>query len=360
MWKTSRNLFFLLVILYCFFLSIELLSQTFKIFGEGFARHLMEATTNPFVGLFIGILSTSIVQSSSVTTSAVVGLAAGGVLSPALTIPIIMGANIGTTVTNTLVSIVYITRKEEFRRAFSGAVVHDFFNILVVLILFPLELTTGFLYKLSQFFSQLFAGAGGIKISSPLKVIIKPALNAILIVTKQNGILCLIISIAILFFSLKFMVTLIKSLVIGQLQGFVHKYLFRSPLSSLLLGFLLTAIVQSSSATTSLIIPLLGAGLLTVSDIFPYAMGSNIGTTVTAWMASLVTGNPLAITVAVQHILFNTFGVIIFFPIKRIRNIPVKLAQGFGNFASNHRQYCFLYILILFFALPIIVITLWR
>jgi sodium-dependent phosphate cotransporter len=301
-----------------------------------------------------------LVQSSSVTTSAVVGLVAGGVLSPALTIPIIMGANIGTTVTNVLVSIAYITRREEFRRAFSGAVVHDFFNILVVLILFPLELTTGFLYKSSQFFSQLFAGAGGIKISSPLKVIIKPALNAILIVTKQNGILCLIISIAILFLSLKFMVTLIKSLVIERLQGFVHTYLFRSPFSSLLLGFLLTAIVQSSSATTSLIVPLLGAGLLTVSDMFPYAMGSNIGTTVTAWMASLVTGNPLAITVAVQHILFNTFGVIIFFPIKRIRNIPVKLAQGFGNFASNHRKYCFLYILILFFALPIIVITLWR
>jgi len=360
MWRTARNLLLLLIVLYCFFLSIELLGESFQIFGEGFARKLIQATSNPFVGLFIGILSTAVVQSSSVTTSAVIGLVAGGVLNPALTIPIIMGANIGTTVTNILVSIAHITRKEEFRRAFSGAVVHDLFNILIVLILFPLELATGFLLKLSNFAAELFAGVGGIKISSPLKLIIKPATDLILRGTRENGMICLILSIILLFGSLRFMVKLIKSLVIGRLEGFVHTYLFRSAARSLLLGLILTAIVQSSSATTSLVVPLLGAGLLTVSDMFPYSMGSNIGTTVTAAMASLVTGSPLAITVAFQHIFFNTLGVTIFFPIKRIREIPIKLAQGFGSFACNHRIIAILYVLIFFFALPIIIIIFGR
>jgi len=348
------------VVLYCFFLSIELLGESFQIFGEGFARRLIQAASNPLVGLFIGVLSTALVQSSSVTTSAVIGLVAGGVLNPALTVPIIMGANIGTTVTNTLVSIAHITRKEEFRRAFSGAVVHDFFNILVVLILFPLELATGFLSKLSSFAAVLFAGVGGIKISSPLKLIIKPTVGWILQITSENGIICLMLSLILLFSSLKLMVRLIKSLVIGRLEGFVHRYLFRSASRSLLLGLILTAIVQSSSATTSLVVPLLGAGLLTVSDMFPYSMGSNIGTTVTASMASLVTGNPLAITVAFQHILFNTLGVAIFFPIKHIREIPVRLARSFGNFARNHRIIAILYVLIFFFALPIIIIAFGR
>lgn len=360
MWKTVRNLFFLIIVLYCFFLSIELLGESFQIFGEGFSHRLIQATSNPLVGLFIGILSTAIVQSSSVTTSAVIGLVAGGVLNPALTVPIIMGANIGTTVTNLLVSIAHITRKEEFRRAFSGAVVHDFFNILIVLMLFPLELATGFLFKLSNYASELFAGVGGVKISSPLKLIINPTIGLILRITKENGIICLIISVILLFGSLRFMVKLIKSLVIGRLEGFVHRYLFRSAARSLLLGLILTAIVQSSSATTSLVVPLLGAGLLTVSDMFPYSMGSNIGTTVTAAMASLVTGNPLAITVAFQHILFNTIGVAIFFPFKWIRDIPVKLARSFGNFARNHRIIAILYVLIFFFVLPIIVIAFGR
>ena len=360
MWRTARNLLLLLIVLYCFFLSIELLGESFQIFGEGFARKLIQATSNPFVGLFIGILSTAIVQSSSVTTSAVIGLVAGGVLNPALTVPIIMGANIGTTVTNILVSIAHITRKEEFRRAFSGAVVHDLFNILIVLILFPLELATGFLLKLSNFAMELFAGVGGVKISSPFKLIINPATDLILRGTRENGMICLILSIILLFGSLRFMVKLIKSLVIGRLERFVHTYLFCSAARSLLLGLILTAIVQSSSATTSLVVPLLGAGLLTVSDMFPYSMGSNIGTTVTAAMASLVTGNPLAITVAFQHIFFNTLGVTIFFPIKRIREIPVKLAQGFGNFARNHRIIAILYVLIFFFALPIIIIIFGR
>ena len=104
-----------LFFLYLFFVSISLMSHAFKGFGSGFAERLIATTSNPFVGLFIGILATSIIQSSGTTTSMVVVLVASGTLSVRSAIPIVMGANIGTTVTCTLVALTHITRKEEFK-----------------------------------------------------------------------------------------------------------------------------------------------------------------------------------------------------------------------------------------------------
>ena len=134
-----------IILVYLFLVSIGLMGAAFKGFGKEFAENLIKATSNPFIGLFIGILATSIVQSSSTTTSIVVGMVGSGVITISNAIPIIMGANIGTTVTAALVSLAHVTRREEFKRAISGATVHDFFNILCVAILFPLQVATGFL-----------------------------------------------------------------------------------------------------------------------------------------------------------------------------------------------------------------------
>ncbi|MBU1147316.1 MAG: Na/Pi symporter [Candidatus Omnitrophica bacterium] len=130
--------------LYLFLVSIGLLGEAFKGFGKEFAENLLRMTSNPFVSLFIGILATSLMQSSSTTTSIVVGMVASGTITVGNAIPIIMGANIGTTVTNTLVSIGHITRREEFKRAIAGATVHDFFNLFVWGYCFHWRLQQGF------------------------------------------------------------------------------------------------------------------------------------------------------------------------------------------------------------------------
>ena len=83
-------------------------------------------------------------------------------------IPVIMGANVGTSVINTSVSMGHITRKEEFKRAMSGATVHDFFNVLAVILLLPIEIATGNLQRLSSSMAELFQGVGGMKFSNPL------------------------------------------------------------------------------------------------------------------------------------------------------------------------------------------------
>ena len=118
----------LLGVLFLFFVSLELMGDSFKLLGRGFAERLLITTSNPFVGLFIGILATSLVQSSSTVTSLTVGIVAGGGLTVAGAIPIVLGANVGTSITNTIVSLGHIARKDEFERAMGAATVHDLFQ----------------------------------------------------------------------------------------------------------------------------------------------------------------------------------------------------------------------------------------
>ena len=159
----------ILATLYVFLVSVKLLGTGFEMIGGGFSERLIATTSNPFVGLFIGILATSLVHSSSTTTSTVVGFVAAGMLSIESAVPIIMGANIGTTVTCATVSLGHIRRPEEFRRAFAAASVHDFFNLMSVAILFPLEIATGFLAKSARLLSRFLVGSEGIAFASPVK-----------------------------------------------------------------------------------------------------------------------------------------------------------------------------------------------
>ena len=137
------------------------MGSSFKLFGKGFAETLISNTSNPIVGLFIGILATSLIQSSSSTTSIVVGMVGGGALTVANAIPIVMGANIGTSVTNTLVAMAHINRSNEFKRSFAASTVHDFFNLLEVAILFPIQYFTNNLVVIARFIGDNFKDVGG-------------------------------------------------------------------------------------------------------------------------------------------------------------------------------------------------------
>ncbi len=125
-------------------------------FGKECRRNYLLATSNPFTGLFIGLLITAMLQSSSTTTSLVVALVASGSITLQSAVPIIMGANIGTTITSTIVSLGFISKKKEFRRAVAAGTYHDFFNILTAAILFPLEYYYGFLSSISVWIADLF------------------------------------------------------------------------------------------------------------------------------------------------------------------------------------------------------------
>lgn len=368
--------------LWVFLLSIKLFGTGFKHFFVADAKDLIEnATTNPFVSLFIGLLATAIIQSSSSSTSIIIAFVGSGTLSFANAVPMIMGANIGTSVTNTIVSFGNVRNRIEFERSFSSAIVHDFFNILCVLIFLPFEITTGFISKSANFITQNLLGISGVKFSSPLNDVVKPVaatielflariLNNPITESVKNGkakihieydLLLLavltILSLALLFVSLKYMSKIMKELLLGKFEKILHKYVFNGVLTSFLFGIIFTISVQSSSITTSLVVPLVGAGILTVDQIFPYTVGANIGTTITGILASLVAGNPSAIGIALVHTLFNLLGATIFIP---LRMIPIKLSIWYATKAAETRAWAIGYILVIFIILPVTTILIFK
>jgi len=340
-----------LLFLYLFLLSIQLMGGAFKLFGEGFAETLLSTTADPFTGLFLGLLVTSLTQSSSLTTSVTVGLVAGGVLNLHNAIPIIMGANIGTTVTNIIVSLGHISRREEFRRAFAASLVHDIFNLLSVIIIFPLEYFTNYLEKLSLFLTGTFSDTGGLKFVSPLKAITSPVAKSISGLVERNfekheyaAAVVLGVALVLLFISLRYMVRYMKALIMTRAEVIFEQTVFKTPLLGLTFGMLLTALVQSSSVTTSLIVPLAGAGLLTLDRVFPYTLGANIGTTITAILAAMAAGTTSGVAVAFSHLMFNISGIAIFW---WIQFVPIKLAHIIAYVATKNRFLAVFYVILI-------------
>jgi sodium-dependent phosphate cotransporter len=347
----------LIFFLYLFLLSINIMGASLKLFGKGFAETLIATTSNPFVGLFIGILATSLIQSSSSTTSIVVGMVGGGVLTVHNAIPIVMGANIGTSVTNTIVAMANLNRSNEFRRSFAASTVHDFFNLLAVIVIFPIQYFTNYLGKFSRSLAETFQDVGGLELFNPIKTITKPIVDLMVSLIGDIPWLLLLFSLVILFIALKKMVDTLRVLVIKRTEVWFDKILFKNALRAFVVGLVITLMAQSSSITTSLVVPMAGAGILTLYQIFPYTLGANIGTTITAMLASLATGNINAVVVAFAHLLFNISGIIVWWPFARV---PIFFANTLAEFSIKNKLYPFIYILVMFFAIPLMVILLFR
>ena len=349
-----------LTLLYVFFTAIGLMGASFKLLGKDVAESLMSATSNPFTSLMIGILATSIVQSSSFTTSMVVGLVSGGVISIEGAVPIIMGANIGTSVTNLIVSFGHLGQNKEFERAFGGATIHDIFNFMTVAILLPLELATGILAKLGTGLAQLFAGSSALSFQSPLKLIVKPVIGAIknLFLSVLDidpvlaGSIMIGLSFLLLFLSLILIVKNMKAMMLDRLEVAIDRMFGSNPIFAIMVGMILTAIIQSSSITTSLLIPMIGAGAMSLEAAFPITIGANIGTTITALLASLA-GDINGLAIAFVHLLFHLAGMLLVYPLKPIRNIPLRASRRLAKIAVADKRFAIGFVIGLFYALPL-------
>jgi len=350
--------------LYLFLVGIGGMGYSFKLFGKEFSQKILEATSSPLIGLFIGILAPTIVQSSSTTTSIVIGMVAAEAIGVRSAIFMIMGANIGTTVTAKLVSLGHITRKAEFRRAFAASSVHDTFNLITVSLLYPLEYFFSILENSATWMGRIFVDVTGItKPENYLKKITAPVVEGLADLLDKIPWLVLLVSVVITFFMLWAIVKLLQSLVLKKLESFFDTYVFRNLAMSFVVGLILTVMVQSSSITTSLIVPLAGAGVLRLQQIFPFTIGANIGTTITGLLAALaVAGQPgidpkfvlAGATVAFAHFLFNASGAIIFLPFKRMRELPVLVAEWLAEVCSKNRIIPIVFIVLVFYLIPLV------
>lgn len=326
-----------LLCLYLFVVGVSGMGEAFNMFGKDFANTVLAATCNPFAALMMGLLATSIVQSSSTTTSVIVGMVAGGALTIDAAIPMVMGANIGTTITAMLVSFGSIHHKAEFERSFGAALLHLSFNLLAVAILFPLQAYTGLLTHVAEGGQSLFSGVGGMWLCNPLKAATGPVISLMKWALFHNAILMLLGTLALTYVMLVGLVKLLRSLVLSKVEVFFDRVLFRSWQRAMLFGFLLTLALQTSSVPTSLAIPLAGAGVLKLMQVYPFTLGSNVGTTITAFLAALATGMELPVVVAFSHIAFNILGILIIWTFPAIRKLPLLAAQALAHKSMNAR-----------------------
>lgn len=432
------NFLLLASLLYLFLLGLDLMGNAFKgMSGKG-VGDLLTSVDNPMAGISIGVLATVLLQSSSTTTSIIVTMVGADILDVVNAIPMVMGANIGTSVTNTIVAHGHILDRTEFMNGFMGATVHDAFNFCTVAVMLPLEIITqaigaGLLFSVTDELADLLVGESASTFKSPVKVLVGPLSKAFISIDKNiikgiakgciacagpNGasdfckddsrkdkagntikkcvsraqwestyedgriigggfvkgmgdaagsVLILVISLIFLCAALYGIVRILHYLVLssGRMESedgtetafvrYTRKALRISPYLSMLVGMCMTILVQSSSITTSVLTPLVALQIISVEDMLPLTLGANIGTTCTAFLASMVTEKKDAIQIALIHLLFNIIGIIVWYPVPLMRRVPLWICSKLGERSMWYRWFGTYYILVSFVSLPLLV-----
>ncbi|GAA6081526.1 solute carrier family 34 member 2a [Tachysurus ichikawai] len=436
------KLVLLLGLLYSFVCSLDVLSSAFQLVGGKAAGDIFQENqvlSNPLAGLVIGVLVTLLVQSSSTSSSIVVSMVSSGLLQVSTAVPIIMGTNIGTSVTNTVVAMTQAGDRNKFRRAFAGATVHDFFNWLSVLVLLPLEVATSYLYRLTELIVSSFNIESGENAPALLNIITDPLTHSIIQLDEsvisgiavgdpdarnksliktwcqtstntslQNvsvvnctadgapcwewrnishtihiqkcghifldttlpdlavGLILLAGSLLVLCICLILIVKLLNSMLRGQVASIIKKIIntdFPFPFRwvtgylAIIVGAVMTFIVQSSSVFTSAITPLVGLGVISIERAYPLSLGSNIGTTSTAVLAALASpGETLtnSLQIALVHLFFNISGIMLWYVLPFMR-VPIRMAKSLGHVTAQYRWFAVFYVLLCFFFIPLLV-----
>ena len=265
-----------------FLFGIDQMTRGLKsVAGEGMRAVLARLTSNRFMGAMTGAFVTAIIQSSSVTTVLVVGFTTAGLMSFAQSIGVIMGANIGTTITAQIVAF---------------------------------KVTKAALFMVAVGFSFLFFGK-----KSPLR---------------HHG--EIIMGLGLVFFGMSIMSDAMEPL--RTFQPFLDLMAaMGNPFIGILVAAAFTALIQSSSATTAIVIVMASQGFITLPAGIALAFGANIGTCVTALLAAI--GKPReALRAAVTHVLFNVGGVLIWLAfIDQLANLVTMISPTYSDLSGTQR-----------------------
>lgn len=352
--------------LYMLLVAIGVIGDGFKEMGSDTAKGLFDFATNPFIALFVGILATSIIQSSSTTTAIVVTMVAAGAVPMEVAIPMVMGANIGTSVTNTLASLGHAGKDNEFKRAITAATVHDYFNLFAVIILLPIELIFHPIQHSAQWLSNALYGN---VLPNPeeadfLGIITDPVVEAIgpkgLLGNLPGsnvvvGAVTILLGVIMIFLAVRWLGKILQLIVVGRAKKLLEKSIGGNPMVAMGAGAAVTVAAQSSSVTTSVMIPFAGSGALTPRQIYPMTLGANVGTTVTTIIAAMAVtdgGGEAALTIAFVHLLFNVFGIAIIYGIPFLRLIPLRCAELLAKVAAQRKYIAIAWVLGVFIILP--------
>lgn len=173
----------------------------------------------------------------------------------------------------------------------------------------------------------------------------------------EAGALCVWFSLSGICAVLYLMVQSLNLLIKGSIAKWIKRAVSLNGYLSMLMGMFITVMVQSSSITTSVLTPLVAIGLIPLKDMYPLTLGANVGTTITGILsASVVTSNPAAAwQVALTHFFFNIFGIVLWYPLKRTRKVPLRMAVYLGNQTVKYKLFPLVYTGTVFFVIPAVI-----
>ena len=411
--KSALKFLLFFAFLYVFLLSLNFMTIGFTLISPFALKHteiIRFTLSNPFAALAIGIILTAIMQNATATTSIAVSMVGAGIIPDVKTaIPIIMGSNIGTCFTNSLIALTSANDSNEFRRAFSAATLNDMFNFLTTGFFLPIEIFSDFLLIASDRLTRVipFENADRIAKANFIAHLLDPVTNLFLrlnvtavneltrgnarienvslactsenndcsylarplidvIGERPTGSVVILLSIIILIICLFAIVKVLSMLISGPIAkcvseainaSFPGRFRWLTHFILFTTALLLTLIVQSSNIITATLVPLCGIGIISLQRVYVMTLGSNIGTTVTG-IISAFTLAPSAmqkgLQIAFVYTFFNTLGFLLWLPIKFLR-FPKSLARKLGNIVFNYRWFLYVYIFGVYFVLPLIV-----
>lgn len=365
-WVGVAGLIYLLVA------AVSIISRGFSGLGGDTAHSLFAFADNAWVGLFVGILATVLIQSSSTTTAIAVTAVGAGILPLASAVPILFGANVGTTVTTTLIALGYIGNRTEYRRALEASSIHDFFNLFALLLFFPLELAFQPLQRLSEAVTGLVYGTAFLPDPAQanlVRTLTRPVVNLLRDATAGLGdtggpLLMIVLGAALIFVAVRYLsklLKLLKLLMVGRTRDRLVRAAGGNPAAAVFTGTWVTVVTQSSTVTTSILVPFAGAGILSAKQLYPITLGANVGTTFTTLLAAFAVVGPdarIGLTAALVHLFFNLSALAVIYGLPGLRVLPLRGAQLLAKVASERLWVVFAYMIGLFVAVPALVIVL--
>jgi sodium-dependent phosphate cotransporter len=356
-------------LIYLLVCAVSIISRGFAGLSADAAHSMFDFAQNPWVGLFVGVLGTVLIQSSTTTTAIAVTAVGAGALPVHAAIPIIIGANLGTTVTPTLVALTYMGNRDEFRRALATSTIHDFYNWLALLIFFPVELFWHPLERISGALTNALYDTGWLPDPARFNVIrvaTRPVEHAVIKATSHlsttlGPLFTIVIGAALILAAVHFLGKLLKLLMVGRARDILTKAVGRNAYLAMASGMGVTVLTQSSTITNSVLVPFAGAGILTPAQVYPVTVGANLGTTFTVVLAAFaVVGQDAKIGVqaAFVHLLYNVFSIVAIYVIPILRPVPLFCAQTLARVAADRKWVIAVYLITGFIVLPALVIIL--
>ncbi|MFF4341319.1 Na/Pi symporter [Kitasatospora sp. NPDC001540] len=356
-------------LIYLLICAVSIISRGFAGLGGDAAHTMFAFAANPWVGLSVGVLGTVLIQSSTTTTAIAVTAVGSGALPIEGAVPIILGANVGTTVTTSLVALTFIGNRTEFRRALGASTVHDFYNWLALLLFFPVELIWHPLQRISRALTDALYGTDWLPNPAHFNVVrsvTRPVEHAVVHGTAQvsaalGPLFTIVIGAALILVAVRYLGTLLKLLMVGRARDALLKAVGRNEYLAMATGMGVTVVTQSSTITTSVLVPFAGTGILTPAQVYPVVVGSNLGTTFTVVFAAFAGVGPdakIGLQAAFVHLVYNLFAIVAIYVIPLLRPVPLCCAEQLARLASERRWILGVYLGTVFVALPALVIVL--